>query len=172
MPNLLIVVDFQNDFVSGSLGFSGAEALEGPIVAKIEAALAAGDDLAFTLDTHDAQYLQSQEGRLLPIPHCVAGTEGHKLYGRVADYAARGITFYKPIFGSAALMRHLLDRSYDKIELCGLVSNICVLSNAIICRTAQPETEIIVDSLATAGPDPDMHRMALEVMRGVQIRVL
>jgi len=172
MPNLLIVVDFQNDFVCGSLGFSGAEALEAPIVAKIEAALAAGDDLAFTLDTHDDQYLSSQEGRLLPIPHCIASTEGHRLYGKVAEYAARGITFYKPIFGSSALMRHLLDRSYDKIELCGLVSNICVLSNAVICRTAQPEAEIVVDSMATAGPDPEVHRMALEVMRGMQIQVL
>lgn len=172
MANLLIVVDYQEDFVSGSLGFAGAERLEAPICDKIEEYLARGDDLAFTLDTHHANYAQTQEGRRLPVAHCLSGSPGHRIFGRVAQYADKGITFYKPTFGSASLMHHLLERSYSKIELVGLVSNICVLSNAVICKTAQPEAEIIVDALCTDSFDKSLHQKALDVLEGIQVTVV
>lgn len=171
MADLLIVVDYQNDFVSGALGFSGAEALEMPICRKMDEYIARGDDIIFTLDTHGSGYLETQEGKNLPVEHCIAGSEGHKPYGRIAEYMEKGITFFKPTFGSSALMHHLLERSYRRIELVGLVSNICVLSNAVICKAAQPEAEIVVDAACTASFDLSLHEKAMDVLEGIQVKV-
>ena len=91
MSKLLVVVDYQNDFVNGSLGFPGAEALEEPICRKIEEYKARGDDVAFTFDTHGEDYLETQEGKNLPVTHCVRGMPGWELYGRVADYCGAGL---------------------------------------------------------------------------------
>ena len=137
MKKLLLVVDYQKDFVDGSLGFSGAEQLEGPICEKIEACRAQGAEVAFTFDTHKENYLETQEGRLLPVPHCILGTPGWELYGRVADYCTPGTPcFHKPAFGSMALAYYVKTQGYEEVELCGLVSNICVLSNAVLVKAA------------------------------------
>lgn len=170
---LLVVVDYQNDFVSGSLGFPRAALLEEGIMKKIQTYLLDGHEVVFTLDTHASNYLDTAEGRLLPIPHCIKGTDGHKLYGNVARVAKFGsAVFEKGTFGCEALMEYILDGKYEEIELVGLVSNICVLSNAVIAKTAAPYATITVDAACTACADPVMNEKALDVMQGLQINVI
>lgn len=183
MKRLLIVVDYQNDFVDGALGFEGAELLDGRIAAKIDEYRDASDHVCFTLDTHHKNYLETQEGQKLPIPHCIEGSEGHDLYGEVAKRLHDSDSvFLKPTFGSSALFERLVKRQavatelgtlpFASIELVGLVSNMCVLSNAVMARAACPDVPIIVDASCTAAPDPEMHEKALDVLEGLQIEVI
>lgn len=169
MNRLLIVVDYQNDFVCGSLGFPEAAALEDKICAKIDEY--AEDEVIYTLDTHGSDYLSTQEGKKLPVVHCVTGTDGHKLYGKAGEKLAGKRCFVKNTFPSLELGKYLEGKSYDVIELCGLVSNICVISNAVIAKAACPEAEIVVDGALTASADAELHQKALDVMRGLQITV-
>ena len=170
MPKCLIVVDYQNDFVSGSLGFAGAELLDSKIAKKIQEYRANGDVVMFTLDTHGEDYLKTQEGKNLPVPHCIQGTEGHELYGETKKLILESDKrFYKPSFGSGELYEYLKEMPFESIELVGLVSNICVISNAILAKTAQPETPIMVDLDCIAGHDPKLHEAAVAVMEGLQI---
>lgn len=171
MKRLLLVIDYQNDFVNGALGFSGAEKLEDAIVRKIDAAIAAGDDVVFTLDTHEEDYLTTQEGKNLPVAHCLRGTPGRELYGRVADRAQGCLCLEKETFGSSALFHYLEDHPYEEIELCGLVSSICVISNAVIAKTAQPQAAILIDAACTAAPDAAMNEKTLDVLENLQVRV-
>ena len=172
MKKLLVVVDYQKDFVDGALGFAQAAALEQPIADKVEAYRRAGHAVAFTLDTHQADYLSTQEGKNLPVRHCVLGSDGHGLYGRVAGLPQQGDkVFEKPAFGSAELFDFLRREAFDSIELVGLVSNICVLANAVLAKTALPEAMIEVDALCTASFDQALHRAALDVLEGLQVRV-
>lgn len=170
MKKLLIVVDFQNDFVSGSLGFDEAAALDDKICAKIDEYK--NDDIIYTLDTHDNNYMTTQEGRKLPVLHCIKGTDGHKLYGRTGEKLTGKKYFEKNTFPSLELGKFLEGKAYDVIELCGLVSNICVISNAVIAKAACPEAEIIVDSSLTASADTELHQKSLDVMAGLQINII
>lgn len=183
MKRLLIVVDYQNDFVDGSLGFEGAEKLEDPIIAKIEQYRETGDEVAFTFDCHYADYLQTQEGKNLPVPHCIDGESGRELYGRLPDMVRNDDhVFLKQTFGSSELFERLLEiqrtadeigmQAFESIELVGLVSNICVISNAVIAKTACPEVPVIVDASCTASFDPILHEKCLDVMEGLQIQVV
>lgn len=171
MKKLLVVVDYQKDFVDGSLGFAGAEALEGPIAQKISAYREAGEEVVFTMDTHGEDYLDTQEGKLLPVPHCLKGTDGWNLYGRIEALSEGCRRFEKKTFGSAALFHYLEENAFEQIELCGLVSSICVISNAVIAKAAQPETPVWVDAGCTAAADREMHEKALDVLENLQIRV-
>lgn len=173
MKKLLIVVDYQVDFVNGALGFAGAEGLDGPIAQRIAAYRAAGDDVVFTYDTHGADYARTQEGRKLPVAHCIGGTAGWELYGETGQAAQPGdLRFRKPTFPSLELAEWLKGRAYQQVELCGLVSHICVLSNAVMVKAALPETEIVVDANLTASYDATLHEKALDVLEGLQITVL
>lgn len=174
MKKLLLVVDYQKDFVDGALGFPGAEKLDGPIAEKIAAYRSAGDDVAFTLDTHQETYLDTQEGRKLPVPHCLMNTEGWQLYGKTGQALdkSRDTVICKPTFPSLWLGDWLKGQDYDRIELVGLVSYMCVLSNAIVAKAALPEAELVVDASCTAGPDPRLHANALELMETLQITVV
>ena len=170
---LLIVTDYQNDFVDGALGFAGAEKLEPAICKKIDEQRACGGDIVFTMDTHLDDYLYTQEGKNLPVEHCIKGSQGWRLYGHVRDYASEYTMLEKNTFGCLALMRYLEHHPpYDEIEFVGLVSNMCVLSNAIVAKTACPEALIVVDARCTAGFDPTLHEKALDVMEALQIRVI
>ena len=172
MRRCLIVVDYQNDFVSGSLGFEKARGLEKNIASKIDKYRKNGDEIIFTLDTHGEDYLKTREGRFLPVEHCIKGTDGHCLYGEVADQAdEKDLYFEKSTYGSDALYEYLKKNEYKSIELCGVVSNICVISNAVLAKTAQPETEIYVDALCTASNDDSLNFAALSVMDSLQIEV-
>lgn len=172
MKQLLIVVDYQNDFVDGSLGFAGAELLDSRIVKKITACRNAGGDVVFTMDTHTDAYLQTQEGRNLPVPHCLAGSPGWELYGDTKRHRQAGdLVFEKNTFGSLKLAQWLSRQRYGRIDLVGLVSNLCVTANAVLAKSALPEAEIVVDSSCTASHDPALHQAALDVLRGLQIVV-
>lgn len=169
----LVVVDYQVDFVNGALGFDGAEELEPIIARKIEDCRKDGGKVIFTLDTHAENYLETAEGRKLPIVHCVDGTAGHKLYGKIADCVREGdIVIKKPAFGSLKLAEILSEYGFDEVELCGLVTDICVISNAIIAKAALPEAKIVVDGRACGSGNKQAHERALDVMRGVQIDII
>lgn len=174
MKKLLLVVDYQKDFVDGALGFPGAEKLDKAIAEKIAAYHNAGDDVAFTMDTHDSGYLHTQEGRGLPVPHCLLNSDGWQLYGETGKALdkSRDMVVCKPTFPSLWLGDWLKKQGYERIELVGLVSYMCVLSNAIIAKAALPEAELVVDAACTAGPDPRLHANALELLETLQITVV
>lgn len=173
MSKALVVVDYQVDFVNGTLGFEGAELLEPIIIEKIEKTRAEGGKIIFTLDTHTEDYLNTAEGKKLPVVHCVDGSEGHKLFGRLAGCVQDGdIVIKKPSFGSLELADILRENKFDEIELCGLVTDICVVSNAIITKAALPESRVSVDGNACASFDRSAHEAALKVMSSVQIDVI
>lgn len=172
MKKLLIVVDYQVDFVNGALGFDTAESLADKIAARIKKARAEGEDIIFTLDTHDDNYLNTSEGKKLPIPHCIKGTEGHLLHPSVeALVESEDKIICKPTFGSSELFDYLRESDYKHIELCGLVSDICVISNAVLAKTAIPEAEITVDSSLCDSFDKSKHAAAMTIMESIQITV-
>ena len=170
---LLIVVDYQNDFVDGALGFAGAEKLDEKIAQKIKEYHKNNDEVIFTLDTHCEDYSESLEGKYLPVPHCIKGTDGHKLYGKTANSIGKNdMVFEKLTFPSLELAEYLKDKAYECVEIVGLVSNICVLSNAIMVKSALPDTEIIVDANYTDSFDRSLHNKCLDIMEGLHIKVI
>lgn len=172
MKRLLIVVDYQNDFVTGSLGFPQAQKLEARIAEKICVYRQRGDEILFTLDTHSSDYLKTQEGAWLPVEHGIRDTWGWRLTeGIEALREPQDRCICKPCFGSAELFSYLKEKMYAQVELVGVVSNICVLSNAVLVKTALPETRVIVDASCIASNDPIIHEKALDVMEGLQIQV-
>lgn len=173
MKKLLVVIDYQNDFVDGSLGFDGAEKLDGPIVERIRKYRQEGHDVAFTRDTHYEDYLTTQEGKRLPVVHCLKGSHGWELFGETGRAVQEGDEIIdKPTFGSMALGQLAISGEYDEVELVGLVSNICVMTNAAILKTALPEAVITVNAALTASNDAEMNRKALDVMEGIQVNVI
>jgi nicotinamidase/pyrazinamidase len=172
MKRLLIVVDYQKDFVDGPLGFAKAAELEELIAEKILEYRKAGDEIVFTFDTHAENYLDTQEGKNLPVVHCMEGSAGHALYGRVAELITEGdMRFNKPAFGSAELYEYVKDREYAAIELAGIISNICVISNAVLVKTAAPETPVLVDAMCIASNDDKLNEAAVAVMESLQIKI-
>ncbi len=168
---LLVVVDYQRDFVDGALGFDGAKALEMPIYNKIREYISTGNDVVFTMDTHEQKYLLTQEGKKLPIKHCIKGTSGWELYGKV-DRIADGLTkIEKPSFGSLELAEYISRGEYSLIELVGVVSNICVISNAVIAKAASPESEIFVNAKLVASNDESLHSKALDILENLHVTV-
>lgn len=173
MKKALIVIDFQNDFVSGSLGFENADVLDARISERIEKAIEDNEDLFFTFDTHESNYLETYEGKNLPVEHCISGSKGHLLFGQVASFQEKAKkVFYKPTFPSLELANYLSLHPYDEVELCGLVSNICVISNAVMVKSALPNARIVVNHLLTDSYDSDLNTKSLEVMKGMQIEVI
>lgn len=173
MRRALIVVDYQNDFVTGSLGFPEAVSLARRIAEKMIAYHQNGDDVLFTMDTHTMDYLQTQEGQHLPIAHCIKGTKGHELVPQIVEQVQPQDRFFeKNTFGSAALLNFLQTQHYSSIELVGVVSNICVLSNAVICKTALPEVPVLVEEACIAAPDPDLQAAAVAVLKNLQVQIL
>ncbi|MCL1983733.1 MAG: cysteine hydrolase [Clostridiales bacterium] len=169
MNRLLIVVDMQNDFITGSLGSAHAERILPFVKAKVEEYRQRGDAIIFTRDTHSAGYLDTQEGRHLPVPHCIAGTEGHKIADGLD--AAGCQVFDKPSFGSLDLAAQVAAGGFDEIELCGLCTDICVVSNALILKAQLPETAVKVDAACCAGVTEESHRAALLTMKMCQVDV-
>ena len=170
MKKLLIVVDYQKDFVDGALGFPGAEKLAGPIQERIETYRKNGDEVLFTFDTHPENYMETQEGKNLPVPHCIEGSAGWELYPPLKVMEGEKV-FCKKTFGSSELMDYLRENTYEQIELAGLVSSICVISNALLLKATVPETPIIVDASCCAGVTPASHKNALEAMKMCQITI-
>ena len=124
------------------------------------------------MDTHGENYLDTQEGKKLPIPHCLCGSEGWQLHGRLRYQLAYCTFFEKNTFGSLDLLHYLEEKRYDVIELVGVVSNICVISNAILAKAAQPEAQIIVDAQCVASNDPAMQEKAFDILENLHIDVV
>ncbi len=173
MKKCLIVVDYQVDFVTGSLGFENAKDIEPIIADKIEEYRAEGADVIFTLDTHQCDYLTTFEGKILPMEHCIEYTKGHELYGKIKHMVQKEDKIFKKCtYGSEALFDYLRKSDYDEIELCGLVTDICVLTNAVLARTALPESKIIVDKKSTATENDSSFYTALNAMSGLGIIIV
>ena len=174
MNRYLFVIDYQNDFVDGALGFPGAEKLDEKIAAKIRAY--GKGHVLFTRDTHFENYLETREGRNLPVVHCVKGTDGWQVYGETARALAEveAPAIDKLVFGmdvSDPAVAAVLPESADEIELVGLVSNICVVSNAVVLQSKYPEATIIVDASCTDSFDKDLNSKVLDVLSGFQVKV-
>lgn len=173
MKKLLIVIDYQKDFVDGSLEFKEAQDLDDYLASLINQYHQNNDDVLFTFDTHHINYLESQEGRNLPIPHCIKGSDGWQLYGKVNDAKQKeDVCIEKPTFGSLELGNYLKDRSYQEITLVGVVSNICVLSNAIIVKSALPETPIFIDLKGIASNDLSLEKKAIDLLKSLHFQII
>jgi nicotinamidase-related amidase len=169
---LLVVVDYQNDFVNGTLGFHDANNVEHTIIAAIEDHLRTNDDIVFTKDTHFANYLTTLEGKYLPIMHCIKGSEGHEIHGKVKDYLRKAKKVYEKVtFGSLELANDVSKENYQEITLVGLVTNICILSNALLLKASLPEAEVIVLQTGVNSYDKELHQKTLDVLKGTQIVV-
>ena len=175
MNRYLFVIDYQNDFVVGALGFPGAEKLDEKIAAKVRAY--GKGHVLFTRDTHFENYLTTREGRNLPVVHCIKGTPGWEVYGQTAKALAEveAPAIDKLVFGmdvSDPAIAAVLPASADEIELVGLVSNICVVSNAVVLQSKYPEATILVDAQCTDSFDKGLHEKVLDVLSGFQVKVI
>lgn len=171
----LIVVDMQNDFVSGALGTPEAREIVPRVVGRVVDGVSRGERVLFTRDTHAADYLDTQEGRRLPMLHCVRGTEGWEIIGQLLPDTVGRTVLDKPTFGSKALGELLAAENerepIGRITLIGLCTDICVISNALLLKAFLPEAEIAVDASCCAGVTPESHRNALAAMGVCQITV-
>lgn len=173
MKKFLIVVDMQNDFVDGALGTKEAVSIVDNVVEKINTF---DGEIIATLDTHFEDYMDTNEGKNLPVKHCIKGTDGWKLNEKVESALnKKGYTELEKItFGSVNLPSLIKEKAGDNdfsIELVGLCTDICVVSNALILKANFPENEICVDSTCCAGVTPDTHNAALDTMRCCQISI-
>lgn len=174
MKQYLIVVDMQKDFIDGSLGTPEAVAIVPRAVEKIRNF---SGEIFVTMDTHGEEYLHTAEGKKLPIPHCIRGTEGWKLHPAVADALAgrRYTVVEKPTFGSTELPARLSKEAAGEpfsLELIGLCTDICVVSNALLLKASFPEAPIAVDASCCAGVSPNTHAAALATMGCCQIDIV
>ena len=175
MNRYLFVIDYQNDFVDGALGFPGAEKLDEKIAAKVREY--GPGRVLFTRDTHFENYLDTREGKNLPVKHCIKGSFGWEVYGKTAkaleEVGAKAID--KLVFGmdvTDPATASVLPESADEIELVGLVSNICVVSNAVVLQSKYPDATIIVDAACTDSFDKALHEKVLDVLSGFQVKVI
>lgn len=173
MVKVLIVVDYQNDFVIGPMGFEKAKDLEAPILRKLEQYWNRGDMIVFTKDKHDPErYPTTLEGMRLGTPHCI-DEKGSAIYGEVAKYCHEGNTVVKSCFGSEDLCaRFSFYEGLESFELVGVVSNMCVLSNAVLLRANYPDIGVIVDAECVASYDDDLNEKALDIMEDLMIDVI
>jgi len=169
---LLVVEDMQRDFVDGALGTKEAAAVVNGIVQKV----AAAEKVVFTFDTHGETYLNTQEGKNLPVEHCISGTDGHRLVPELEQYQDSGLCIKKGTFGSTELGRYVAEQfaqgAIDSVELVGVCTDICVISNAMLIKAFCPEIPVTVDAACCAGVTPESHRNALCAMQVCQIGIL
>lgn len=172
MQNILLVIDMQNDFIDGALGTKEAVAIVPTVKAKIENF---DGTVLFTRDTHETCYMETQEGKNLPVPHCIRGTDGWQIRPEL-DALRTTEVIDKPTFGSKELGTILTEMNekdeIGSITLIGLCTDICVISNAMLVKAFLPEVPIIVDSACCAGVTPESHENALKAMQVCQIKVV
>ena len=184
---LSIYVDLQNDFIDGALGTPEAQAIVPRVVEKLKNTNMRDTLVLFTKDTHGNDYLDTLEGKMLPVPHCIENTPGwsiNKEISSVADYTPGKLVcstdkikksrIYKNTFGSDDLREFLVEHKDDieEIEFCGLCTDICVVSNVLMCRQVLPDVKIVVDASCCAGVTPEKHLAALETMKSCQIEII
>lgn len=173
---ILVVVDMQNDFIDGALGTPEAQAILPAAVAHIQARKAEGYALIATLDTHEENYMETAEGKKLPVPHCIRGTAGWALNPQIAEALGDCCMVEKPSFGSLRLpgiVKELAGDAEDlTIELMGVCTDICVVSNALILKANFPEAKLLVKADCCAGVSPKTHEAALATMGCCQIEII
>ena len=173
MRKILVVVDMQNDFIDGALGTSEALAIVENVKARIREYDPA--DVFVTMDTHAPNYLETQEGRNLPVEHCIKGTNGWQIRSDIAALLPDWHIYEKPTFGSVALANDIAEIAAAEeieIEVLGLCTDICVVSNALMLKAYMPEVQISVDPSCCAGVTPESHEAALKTMQMCQIRMM
>lgn len=170
MKKYLLVIDMQKDFVDGSLGTAEAQAIVPAVAEKIRRF---EGEVIFTQDTHGENYMETQEGKFLPVLHCIKGTPGHEVIPELQEFLADAKVFLKGTFGSVDLAAYLSKRAeeIESIELIGLCTDICVISNAVLIKSFFPEIELSVDASCCAGVTPQSHKNALEAMKMLQIEI-
>lgn len=168
MKKLLVLIDFQNDFIDGSLGTKEAQAIVPRVIEKL-VSYAESERLA-TQDTHFEDYLTTQEGQNLPVIHCQKGTQGWEIRKEAQVGFQR--VFEKNIFGSVELAEYIRNENVEQVELIGICTDICVVSNALLIKSFAPEVKITVDASCCAGVTLESHRAALETMKSCQINVI
>lgn len=171
MKEALVVIDMQNDFIDGSLGTAEAQQIVSNVISKINAF---SGDLYYTRDTHNENYLDTLEGKKLPVVHCIKNSFGWEIQKDVWNASAdkNAIIIDKPTFGSTELAQMLSQKQYERITLIGLCTDICVISNALNIKALLWETPIVVDANCCAGVTPESHTQALNAMKMCQIDVL
>lgn len=169
MKEVLIVIDMQKDFLTGALGNEQTASVTEKVREKIETARKAGKEIVFTRDTHFENYLETQEGKRLPVTHCIKGSDGWQ----IADglYQDGEKIFDKPTFGSLELAEYVQNGGYAKAELCGVCTDICVVSNALLLKAFCPELQVFVSASACAGVTVGSHLSALKTMSMCQVEV-
>ena len=168
---VLAIIDMQKDFIDGALGTKEAIAIVPEVAARLAQARADGETVVFTRDTHHADYLLTQEGRKLPVPHCLEGTDGWQIDAALAVEDAP--VFDKPGFGSTALIEYLRSLpALEGVEFIGLCTDICVITNAMMTKGALPEVPLSVRADCCAGVTPQSHETALQAMRMCQISIV
>ena len=173
MRKILVVIDMQNDFIDGALGTKEAVGIVENVKKKIASYPA--EDVFATKDTHEENYLSTQEGKFLPVRHCIRGTSGWEIRADIAALLKNAAIYEKPTFGSVKLaeeIKKISETEELEIELIGLCTDICVVSNALLLKACMPEVRISVDSACCAGVTPEKHLAALETMRSCQISVV
>ena len=171
--SVLIVVDMQQDFIDGALGSEEAVTIVEKVAEKVRAAEEEGVLVLFTRDTHGEDYMNTEEGKNLPVPHCIKHTEGWQVSGKI-PYPQEARSFDKLTFGSLDLGNFLKELAFppERVELVGLCTDICVLSNAVIAKAALPNAHIVVDAACCAGVTPVSHDTALAAMKAIQVEVV
>ena len=173
MRKILVVVDMQNDFIDGALGTPEAVAIVENVKARIREYDQA--DIFVTMDTHAPNYLETQEGRNLPVEHCIKGTEGWRIRKDIAKLLPDWHVYEKPTFGSVALAKDIAEIAANEeieIEVLGLCTDICVVSNVLMLKAYMPEVKISVDPSCCAGVTPESHEAALKTMQMCQIAIM
>lgn len=178
MKRLLVVIDYQNDFVDGALGFKKAETLEYGIYNKVKSYLDNGEKVVFTYDTHYEDYLETREGKNLPVPHCYIDTDGHELYGKIKEFKNVPNTYHynKEAFGIAPKdmikLSEEIGEDIGEIEFVGVVSNMCVISNVVTFQAQYVNAQLTVDGTLCASFDESLHEKALDVIESLQVKVI
>lgn len=170
MRECIVVVDMQNDFVFGSLGSKEAQAALVSLKKRIADGRERGAEIVFTRDTHDENYMQTREGKYLPVPHCVKGTRGWEIAEGLYEQGEK--VFDKITFGSVELAQYLAESAFEKVIFCGVCTDICVVSNALLFKAYAPEREICVAADSLAGSSVAAHEAALCVLRSCQVEIV
>ena len=171
MDKLLIIVDMQKDFIDGALANPAAQAIVPSIVDFVKTW---EGKIGVTFDTHQKNYMETQEGKNLPVPHCIINTTGHALDDEIEAAIHNKVTYsiMKPTFGYDGWRQYGLDKHFDEVVLVGTCTDICVISNALAIKAACPETKVTVIADLCAGLSTEKHEAALEVMRSCQVNVI
>lgn len=179
MKKLLLVIDMQNDFITGVLGNDKCREVVKPVIKRIQDAIAEGFKILCTKDTHESNYLKTGEGKRLPVEHCIRNTEGWEIIDEIKNLKALYQDsfldidpFCKFSFGSTELSKELEKYDFNQIEIIGVCTDICVISNAIVLRSDYPEIDIFVNSSCCAGVSVESHNIALAAMKACHISII